>query len=109
MTEKELRRIIREEVKRKLLSEADVIPVGPDGQEISDPKVIKNLNMALKAIGGNIRGKIIDMIEDPTAVKDLSNTSQKAAVMAAMAIAFGITGKEFGQIVSKIKAILPAE
>lgn len=109
MTEKELRHIIREEVKRKLLSEADVIPTGPDGQEITDPKVIKTLNMALKAIGGNIRGKIIDMIEDPAAVKELSNASQKAAVIAAMAIAFGISQKEFGQIVSKIKSILPAE
>jgi hypothetical protein len=109
MTEKEIRKIIREAIQNTRLTEADIIPVGPDGQEITDPKVIKNLNMALKAIGGNIRGKIIDMIEDPNAVKDLSNTSQKAAVMAAMAIAFGITGKEFAQIVSKIKAILPAE
>jgi hypothetical protein len=109
MTEKQLRQIIREEVRRNLLSEADVIPKGPDGQEITDPKIIKNLNMALKAIGGNIRGKIIDMIEDPDSVKELTNAGQKAAVMAAMAIAFGITSKEFGQIVTKVKAILPEE
>lgn len=106
MTRQILRKLIREEV-RNILKEADVVPLGPDGQKISDPTVIKNLNMALKAVSGGIRPKIIQMIEDPDAAKELKNPAQKAAVIGAIAIAFGIAEEDFGQIVSKIKAVLP--
>jgi hypothetical protein len=102
----ELRKLIREEIKA-VLSEADVIPTGPDGEKISDPTIIKNLNMALKSVSSSLRPKIIQMIEDPASAKELKSSAQKAAVIGAMAIAFGISEQEFGQIVSKIKGVLP--
>jgi len=102
----EFRKLLREEI-RKVLAEADIQPTGPDGQKITDPKVIKNLNMALKAVSSTIRPKIIQMIEDPAAAKELKSPAQKAAVIGAIAIAFGITEQEFSQIISKIKAVLP--
>lgn len=89
------------------LKEAEIVPTGPDGQKITDPVVIKNLNLALKAVSPTIRPKIIQMIQDPDAAKELRNPAQKAAVLGAMAIAFGISEKEFTQIVGKIKAVLP--
>ena len=106
MKHAEIRKIIAEEVKLAL-HEADVIPTGPDGQKIEDPAVIKNLNMALKAVSPSLRPKLIQMIEDPAAAKELKSASQKAALLGAMAIAFGISEKDFSQIVSKIKAVLP--
>lgn len=91
------------------LQEADVIPVGPDGKKITDTNAIRNLNMALKAVNSTIRPKVIALIEDPTSVKELKNPAQKAAVLGAMAVAFGITEKDFSSIVSKIKKVLPKE
>lgn len=91
------------------LKEAEIVPTGPDGQKITDPVVIKNLNMALKAVSTSIRPKIIQMIEDPGAAKDLRNPAQKAAILGAIAIAFGITEKEFTQVINKIKSVLPKE
>ena len=107
MKKSELKKIIQEEVK-KIISEAEVIPTGPDGEKIQDPKIIKNLNLALKAVSSTLRPKIIQMIEDPNSAKELKSVDQKAAVIGAMAIAFGISAPEFSQIVSKIKTILPA-
>jgi hypothetical protein len=49
------------------------------------------------------------MIEDPESAKELKSPAQKAAVIGAMAIAFGISEQEFSQIVSKIKAVLPKD
>ena len=89
-----------------LLKEVDIKPVGPDGKTIEDPTVIRNLNMALRAVNSSIRPKLIALIQDPEAAKALTNPSQKAAVIGAIAIAFGITEKDFAQIVSKIKSIL---
>ena len=94
---------------RQPLKEAEIVPTGPDGQKIKDPVVIKNLNMALKSVNSSIRPKIIQMIEDPESAKELRNPAQKAAVLGAMAIAFGISEKEFGQIIGKIKSVLPDE
>ena len=88
------------------LKEAEIVPTGPDGQKITDPVVIKNLNMALKAVSTSIRPKIIQMIEDPESAKELRNPAQKAAVLGAMAIAFGISEKDFTQIVGKIPHLL---
>jgi hypothetical protein len=65
--------------------------------------------MALKSVSSTIRPKLIALIEDPGAVKELKNISQKTAVLGAMAVAFGIAESEFSLIVSKIKKILPKE
>ena len=89
------------------LSSSDVMPTGPDGQKITDPIIIKNLNMALKAVASSIRPKLIQMIEDPESAKDLKTPAQKAAVLGAIAIAFGITEEEFTQIIGRIKKVLP--
>ena len=105
MKASERRKLIREEV-RNLLREEDIKPIGPDGEEITDPKVIRNLNMAVKSIASNIRPKIIDLITDPEAAKSLNNKERRAAVIAAIAIAFGISFKEFGETIPKIKNIL---
>ena len=51
--------------------------------------------------------KLIQMIEDPAAAKELKSNAQKAAVLGAIAIAFGITEQDFTQVISKIKAVLP--
>lgn len=106
MKKSELRQIIREEVKH-ILTEADVIPIGPDGNKIEDLTTIKNLNMALKAVQSSLRPKLIQIIEDPDAAKELKSPAQKAAVLGALAIAFGITERDFTSIVSKIKAVIP--
>lgn len=106
MKDAELRKYIREEI-QAVLSEADIVPTRPDGNKIEDPAVIKNLNMALKSVSTSIRPKLIQMIEDPAAAKELKSAAQKAAVLGAMAIAFGITEQDFTQIVSKIKSVLP--
>ena len=102
----DLRKIIREET-RKILKEAEIIPIGPDGQQITDPKVIKNLNTVLKLVSGPARSKLIQLITDPAAAKDLKSGDQKAAIISAIAISFGISEKEFTQIVGKIKSVLP--
>ena len=106
MKKSDLVKIIREEVKRTL-TEAEIIPTDPSGNKIEDPAIIKNLNMALKSVSTSIRPKLIQMIEDPAAAKELKSPAQKAAVLGAIAIAFGITEQDFSQIISKIKAVLP--
>ena len=97
--------IIREEIK-SVLKEEDVIPSGPDGNKVTDKNVIRNLNMAIKSVNSSIRPKLIDLIEDSEAAKALTNPAQKAAVIGALAIAFGITEKDFSQIVTRIKSVL---
>ena len=96
-----------EDMTESVITEAEVIPTGPDGQKIEDPQIIKNLNMALKSVSTSLRPKIIQMIEDPNAAKELKGNAPKAALLGAIAIAFGITEQDFSQIVSKIKAVLP--
>ena len=107
MTHKELRKIINEEI-RKSLFEADVIPTGPDGQKITDPKVIKGLNIALKSVDSSIRSKLIQLIEDPGSAKSLNSADKRAAMISAIAIAFGMSEQEFGQVVTKVKSYLSA-
>ena len=97
----------KEDLDESVITEAEVIPTGPDGQKIEDPQIIKNLNMALKSVSTSLRPKIIQMIEDPNAAKELKGNAPKAALLGAIAIAFGITERDFSQIVSKIKAVLP--
>jgi hypothetical protein len=105
MKTSELKKLIKEEIV-SALNEADIVPVGPDGSKIQDPQVIKNLNMAIKAIDSSIRTKVIDLIEDPSAVKSLKNNAQRVALLGAVAIAFGITEQDFTQIASKLKGVL---
>jgi hypothetical protein len=107
MGPEKFKQLLKEWAPDQQLQEADIIPTGPDGEKIEDPIVIKNLNMAIKAVSSSIRPKLIQMIEDPESAKELKSPAQKAAVIGAMAIAFGITEQEFSQIVSKIKAVLP--
>ena len=105
MKASQLRKIIREEI-QNVLTEADVVPVGPDGNKISDPVVIKNLNMAIKAVDPSLRKRLTDIITDPNAAKSLTNANQRAAMIGAIAITFGITDQEFSQIGTKIKGML---
>jgi len=105
MKDKELRQIINEEI-RNILSEGDVIPTGPDGQKITDPKVIKGLNTALKSVDSSIRAKLIQLIQDPGSAKSLNSTDKRAAMIAALTIAFKMTDREFGQIITKVKSYL---
>lgn len=100
------KRLLKEWAPEQKLQEADVVPVGPDGNEISDQATIKNLNMAVKAVNSAVRPKLIDLITDPEAAKALKTPAQRTALMGAMAIAFGISEQEFSQIVSKIKGVL---
>jgi hypothetical protein len=105
MKKSQLKQIIREEI-YSALNEVDTIPVGPDGNKVTDKNVIRNLNMALKSVNSSIRPKLIALIEDSEAAKALTNPSQKAAVIGALAVAFGITEKDFSQIVTRIKSVL---
>lgn len=109
MGPEKFKQLLKEWAPEQQLQEADIIPTGPDGEKIEDPIVIKNLNMAIKAVSSSIRPKLIQMIEDPESAKELKSPAQKAAVIGAMAIAFGISEQEFSQIVSKIKAVLPKD
>jgi hypothetical protein len=106
MDPKEFKRLLKEFAPEQQITEADIQPTGPDGEKITDPVIIKNLNLAIKAVNSAIRPKLIQMIEDPEAAKALKSTNQRAAVIAAMAIAFGISEKEFSQIIVKIKTLL---
>lgn len=107
MKPEEFKKLLKEFAPKQQIQEAEIIPTGPDGNKIEDPAVIKNLNMALKSVSSAIRPKLIQMIEDPAAAKELKSSAQKAAVLGAIAIAFGITEQDFSQIVSKIKGVLP--
>ena len=91
---------------KKTLKEADVIPVGPDGNKVSDTQTIKNLNLAIKAVDASVRPKLINLITDPSAAKSLKSPAQRTALIGAIAITFGISEQEFSQIVSKIKGML---
>jgi hypothetical protein len=48
----------------------------------------------------------VQILQDQGAAKALKNPAQRAALVGAIAIAFGMTEKEFGEIVSKIKGML---
>ena len=101
----ELNSLVQDAVSRQL-TETELKPIGPNGAEITDPTVLRNLQMAVRAVGSNIRPKLIDLINDPEAAKDLKSPQQKAAVIGAIAIAFGITEHEFSEIIGKIKGVL---
>lgn len=106
MTPDQFKQLLKEFAPKQILTEADVIPVGPDGEEITDKQVIANLNLAVKAVDVSLRPKLVQILQDPDAAKALKNPAQRAALIGAIAIAFGMTEKEFSQIVSKIKGVL---
>lgn len=107
MDHKEFKRLLKEFAPAAtVLKEVDIIPVGPDGNKVSDETVIRNLNMAVKAVSSGLRTKLIQILEDPEAAKALKSPAQRAALIGAIAIAFGVSEKEFGQIVAKIKGML---
>ena len=106
MTPDKFKQLLKEFAPQTQLQEADVIPVGPDGNEITDKRVIANLNLAVKAVDASLRPKLVQILEDPDAANALKNPAQRAALIGAIAIAFGMTEKEFSQIISKIKGML---
>jgi hypothetical protein len=106
MTPEKFKQLLKEFAPKQKINEADVIPIGPDGNQITDKQIIKNLNYAVKAVDSTLRPKLIALITDPEAAKSLRTPAQRTALIGAMAIAFGITEKDFGQIVSKIKGVL---
>jgi hypothetical protein len=44
MKPEKFKQLLKEFAPEQTLTEADIIPVGPDGTEIQDAQVIKNLN-----------------------------------------------------------------
>lgn len=106
MNPEKFKQLLKEFAPKQKLTEADVIPVGPDGKQITDQQTIKNLNYAVKAVDSTLRPKLIALITDPEAAKALRTPAQRAAIVGAIAIAFGITEQDFSQIITKIKKLL---
>jgi hypothetical protein len=106
MTPDQFKQLLKEFAPTQQINEVEIIPAGPDGEKITDPVIIKNLNLAVKAVDSAFRPKLIQILEDPGAAKALKSPAQRAALIGAIAIAFGISEKEFSQIVSKIKGML---
>jgi hypothetical protein len=106
MTPEKFKQLLKEFAPKQTITEADVIPVGPDGQKITDQQTIKNLNLAVKSVDSTLRPKLISLITDPEAAKALRTPAQRAALVGAIAIAFGITEQDFNQIITKIKKLL---
>ena len=106
MTPDQFKQLLKEFAPQKQLQEADVIPVGPDGNKITDKGIITNLNLAVKSVDASLRPKLVQILEDPDAANALKNPAQRAALIGAIAIAFGMTEKEFSQVIGKIKGML---
>ena len=106
MTPDQFKQLLKEFAPTQQINEVEIIPSGPDGEKITDPTIIKNLNLAVKAVDSAFRPKLIQILEDPGAAKALKSPAQRAALIGAIAIAFGISEKEFSQIVVKIKGML---
>ena len=104
----EFKKLLKEFAPKQILTEVDIIPIGPDGAKITDKQVITNLNMAVKAVDTILRPKLTALITDPGAAKALKNATQRAAIIGAIAIAFGMSDQEFGQVVTKVKSFLSA-
>lgn len=108
ITINELRGLVKDIINESRLTE-DVVPIGPDGSEITNPTVIRNLNLALKSVSSGLRQKLATIISDAESAKDLRSPAQRAAMLGALAISFGITEKEFTQVIAKIKSYLPKD
>lgn len=106
MRNDKFRLLLKEEIRRQL-KENDIAPIGPDGEAIADPKVAaklsKNLKQALVKVPSSMRSKLTDMITDDGIRSALKTKDQRASILTAIAIAFGVNDQEFGQVVSQIK------
>jgi hypothetical protein len=106
MRNDKLRLLLKEEIRRQL-KENDIVPIGPDGEAIADPKVAaklsKNLKQALVKVPSSMRSRLTDMISDDGIRGALKTKDQRASILTAIAIAFGVNDQEFGQVVSQIK------
>ena len=101
-----LKLFLKEEI-RKILKEDDIIPVGPDGESISDPKVSAKLSNPLKQsllkVPSSMRSRLTDLIADDGIRSALKTKDQRASILTAISTAFGVNDQEFGQVVSQIK------
>ena len=106
MRNDKLRLLLKEEIRRQL-KENDIVPIGPDGEAISDPKVAAKLSNTLKQallkVPSSMRSRLTDMIADDGIKSALKSKDQRASILTAIAIAFGVNDQEFGQVVSQIK------
>jgi hypothetical protein len=106
MRNDKLRLLLKEEIRRQL-KENDIVPIGPDGEAISDPKVAAKLSNTLKQallkVPSSMRSRLTDMIADDGIRSALKTKDQRASILTAIAIAFGVNDQEFGQVVSQIK------
>jgi hypothetical protein len=106
MTPEKFKQLLKEFAPKKVITEEEVIPIGPDGQKITDRQVISNLNLAIKQVAPGLRPKLIALITDPEAANALKTTQQQAAIIGAIAVTFGITADEFNQVIPKVKNFL---
>jgi hypothetical protein len=94
------------------INEAEIIPVGTSGETIQDPKLqqklSKNLKQVLMKVSSSVRSKLTALLSDDSVTSALKSSDQRASIISAIAIAFGINDTEFAQIVSKIKTNLKA-
>jgi len=106
MRNDKFRLLLKEEI-RKILKEDDIVPVGPEGEKISDSKVAAKLSNTLKQsllkVPSSMRSRLTDLIADDGIRSALKSKDQRASILTAIATAFGVNDQEFGQVVSQIK------
>ena len=94
------------------VNEAEIVPMGTSGETIQDPelqqKLSKNVNQVLLKVSSSVRSKLKALLTDDSVTSALKSADQRAGIITAIAIAFGIKDDEFAQIVSKIKTNLKA-
>jgi hypothetical protein len=94
------------------VNEAEIVPVGTSGETIQDPKLqqklSKNLKQVLMKVSSSVRSKLTALLSDDSVTSALKSADQRASIISAIAIAFGVNDQEFAQIVSKIKTNLKA-
>lgn len=94
------------------INESEIIPVGTSGETIKDPqlqqKLSKNLKQVLMKVSSSVRPKLIALLSDDSVMASLKSADQRASIISAIAIAFGINDQEFASVVSKIKKNLKA-
>lgn len=94
------------------INEAEIIPVGTSGETIKDPtlqkKLSNNLKQVLMKVSSSVRPKLTALLSDDSVMSSLKSADQRASIISAIAIAFGINDQEFANVVSKIKKNLKA-
>ena len=92
------------------INEAEIIPVGTSGETIKNPKLkqklSKNLKQVLMKVDSSVRNKLTSLLSDSSVSSALKSADQRASIISAIAIAFGINDQEFAQVISKIKTNL---